>query len=361
MEHLTNRMQMGSPVSRVEGHRLRRSVFLLVFIGVVSWTRAGEAGGQSEPTPQVPTASPLLVLLAAEDEASIATERQLVAELRLTLDGVPVEQIAIEKGDFLSITLPEQLEVVQPLIQRFLAKAAVWVTSGGTSGHLIQFVVSESGSATIRTVEAGSPEELALAIRELLDSTYLIDIGTRKKEESRKTEPRLSLAPLVGLNGGMAGYKGGSLYGGIGLEVRYRFTKGFFGGLTFVGKLGPRVVKDDGIVLGWRIEPGGFLAYLFRIGRFGIGPYLQLSALRSTMNMVLGESDYQTDDWWAFRGALGLELFLKISDYFFIVLDWTIGGITKNKEFERDSTQSVVLATPLIDYSFTLGFSTIVF
>ncbi len=315
---------------------------------------------QQESAKETPVVSPLLVLLAADDETAVALERTLVAELRLTLDGVSVEQIAIEREDFLTITLPEQLEVVQPLIRRFLAKAAVWVTAGGTSGHLIQFVVSESGSATVRTVEAGSPEELALAVRELLDSTYLIDVK-KKRDSPAKMRSRFSIAPQVGLNGGMASYTGGPFYGGFGIELRFRLVKGLYGGVTFAGKLGPRVVADDGIVLGWRVEPAVFLTYVFRIGRVGVGPYLHLAGLRSTMNMVLGNGEFRTVDWWALRGAAGLEISIVISEIFSIILDWTVGGITQKKEFERTSTGTEILETPKVDYSFMLGFSTIVF
>jgi hypothetical protein len=314
------------------------------------------AQGQTEPTFEAPLASPLLVLLAADDPSAVATERQLVAELQLALDGISIEQIAIERDDFLTITLPEQLEVVQPLIQRFLAKAAVWVTSGGTSGHLIQFVVSESGSATVRTVEAGSPEELALAIRELMDSTYLFELDNKKKEP--EPPPRFSLGTQVGLNGGMAGHEGASLYGGLGIEARFRFTGGLYGGLVIAGKLGPREVEEDGILLGWRVEPGVFFTYTFRIGRFGAGPFMHLSALGSSINMVLGEGDHDTYHWWAFRGALGLELFMEISTKMSLVLDWTVGGISTNGRFKRRSTNTTVVITPRIDYCFTLGFIT---
>jgi hypothetical protein len=314
--------------------------------------------GEIEPATAVPNASPLLVLLAATDAGSIETERRLVAELRLTLDGVPVEPVAIEKSDFLTVTLPEQLAVVQPLIRRFLAKAAVWITSGGSSiGHLIQFVVSESGSATVRTVEAGSPEDLALAVRELLDSTYLIDIKEKETKEQNPL-PKLSWGLQTGLNGGMSKNKGPSFCGGIGVELRYRFIKGFYGGIIVGGKLGPRKVEDDGIILGWRVEPGVFFSYLFRIGRFGIGPYLHLSALGSSLNAVLDESEYSTVRWWAFRGALGIEIFLEVSREFCIVLDWTIGGISRTAVVERENSQTEALTTPRIDYSFTLGFIT---
>ena len=147
--------------------------------------------------------------------------------------------------------------------------------------------------------------------------------------------------------------------GGIGVELRYRFIKGFYGGIIVGGKLGPRKVEEDGIILGWRVEPGAFFSYLFRIGRFGVGPYLNLSALGSSLNAVLGNVEDSTMRWWAFRGALGLEIFLEISREFGITLDWTIGGVTQNAEVARESnTDSKVLTTPWVDYSFTLGFIT---
>jgi hypothetical protein len=304
------------------------------------------------------SASPLLVLLAASDESAIKIERQLVGELRLTLDGVQVEQIAIERSDFLSVTLPEQLAVVQPLIRRFMARAAVWVVTGGRSGHLIQFVVSDRGNSTVRTVDAGSPEELALAVRELLDSAYLFNKRT-KEDESIGEVFLFALGTSLCIGGGMVGHMGASLTGGAGLQGRFMLNDGVVLGMQVTGKLGPGNRQADGMTIGWRTEMGVFTGYLFRIGTFGIGPYGELAAHRNVLSSILGDGDYDEIDWWSFRGALGVELTLRLSGRLTMFVDWTVGGMVKSREFVRSSnSDSTVLKTPIMDYAFSLGFVT---
>ncbi len=298
--------------------------------------------------------SPLLVLLCAEDESAIAVERQFIGELRLTVDTLPVEQVVIERKDFLELTLPKQLAVVQPLIRRFMAKAVLWISVGSAGGRMVQFVVSDRGNATVRTVEAASPEELALAVRELIDTSYLFSTEAGGKIEKAR-DPRLWAGFVLGLNGGIYGYKGNSLTGGGGLETRMNLVDKFFIGIALVGKQGPTVGTFDGRTTGWRLETGLVIGYRFGIGRFEIGPYGEVSALRSTVNAILGDGQFLGYRWWSFRGALGIETLIKISPILSIMVDWTVGGITGSRVFKRASDNSVVLATPMVDYSFLLG------
>lgn len=327
-------------------------VIALMTVATPSFVSADE----SEPVRQVAT-SPLLVLLAARDDTSIAVERQLVGELRLTLDTMEVEQVVIDREDFLSLTLPAQLSMIQPMIRRFMARAVVWVTIGNNGGHLIQFVVTDRGNATVRTVEAGSAEELALAVRELLDSSYLFE-GRQNPESGKKPAPWFSVASSVSLSGGISGHKGSSLCGGMGVSGRFDLPVGLFMGLDFDGKYGPVEKEFDGLLTGWRLEMGIHAGYLFKLGKFGIGPYGEATALRSFMNAVLKDGAYEKYKWWSFRGALGIEAKLKITDLFSLLVDWTVGGIAGARAFERTSNHSTALATPIIDYSFSIGFMT---
>ncbi len=332
----------------------------LTFTYLVAIVTVAAFCAEAEGTLPVPSTStsPLLVLLAAKDEPSVAVERQLVGELRLTLDTLEVEQVVIDREDFLDLTLPEQLAVVQPLIRRFMARAVVWVTVGTNGGHLIQFVVTDRGNATVRTVEAGSAEELALAVRELLDASYLFE-GKQNVRSGEKKLPRLSFGMNFSLNGGIYGHEDtNSLCGGMGIFGRYDITRGFFMGIGLGGKHGPTQSSNDGILTGWRFEVGGFTGYRFNIGRFGIGPYAEATALRSYMRAILGNGEYDAYDWWSFRGALGIEALLRLSDNFSIIVEWTAGGIVKSRRFYRVSNQSTELATPRVDYAFTIGFVT---
>ena len=307
--------------------------------------------------PEPTYSAPLLVLLAAKDEASITVERQLVGELRLTLDSLQVEQVVIEREDFLDLTLPEQLAVVQPLIRRFMARAVVWVTVGTGGGRLVQFVVTDRGNSTIRTVEAGSPEELALAVRELLDTSYLFE-PKAKSEEDIEAPSFFSIGTSLEMNGGMYGHKGSSLCGGMGLNGRFNTINGLFTGLGVAFKFGPGQKEPDGILSGWRLDLGAFAGYLFNLGRFGIGPYGELAALRSSLSAVLGQGDWERYSWWSFRGALGIATRLRISKMFSLVVNWTVGGISRSHNFERISNKSDVSATPVVDYAFSLTFVT---
>jgi hypothetical protein len=326
----------------------------MMMVAMLSATIPHVVSAEEEQSVPVST-SPLLVLLCAKDENSMAIERQFIGELRLTLDTLQVEQVVIERQDFLELTLPEQLAVVQPLIRRFMAKAVLWITVGTSGGRIVQFVVTDRGNATVRTVEAASPEELALAVRELLDTTYLFDSEGNGTSE-KKREPRLWVGFLLGLNGGIYGDTGNSsLTGGGGLETRLNIVNGFFIGLTLVGKQGPIQAMADGRIAGWRIEIGLVTGYRFGFGKFEIGPYGEVTAVRSSVNAILGLGEYSGNSWWSFRGALGLEALLRISPLLSVILDWTVGGIPQSRVFKRGSDQSEVLATPMVDYSFLLG------
>lgn len=311
----------------------------------------GQVAAQDDEEIDNPPSS-LLVLLAASDPDSVSVERQLVAELRLTLDGLQVEQIVIERGDFLELTLPEQLEVVQPLISRFSAEAAVWVTSGGSSGHLIQFVVSEQGSATVRTVEAGSAEDLALAVSELLEQTYLFD---PKKTKKKKEVARIYAGVTVGLNGGVYGHEGASLVGGMGLQARFRLTERLHTGVQISGQVGPRMGFEDGLVVGRRIGIEWISGYFFRFGRVQFGPVIEISVLYSSLNAILGGADFFTDHWSSFRGALGAELGVNIVERMTVVFGGSLGGLAPQRVFRRASVAEVFLSTPIMDYSIHIG------
>ena len=76
------------------------------------------------------------------------------------------------------------------------------------------------------------------------------------------------------------------------------------------------------------------------------------------MRAILGNGEYDAYDWWSFRGALGIEALLRLSDNFSIIVEWTAGGIVKARRFYRVSNQSTELATPRVDYAFTIGFVT---
>jgi hypothetical protein len=342
-------MEMTVPCAENEGLLKHVIVILaLLFSFIPNSGSAEEHDGDSVST------SPLLVLLCARDENSMAVERQFIGELRLTLDTLQVEQVVIERQDFLELTLPEQLAVVQPLIRRFMAKAVLWITVGSAGGRIVQFVVTDRGNATVRTVEAGSPEELALAVRELLDTSYLFDKEAGAKVE-KKQEPKLWVGFVLGLNGGLYGYKGNTLTGGGGLETRVNILERFFIGVTLVGKQGPTNSTYDGQITGWRLETGVIAGYRFGFGRFEIGPYGEATAVRSSINAILGQGDYLGYDWWSFRGALGLEALLKVSPMLSIIVDWTIGGISRSHIFNRGSDGTAVFITPMIDYSFLFG------
>ncbi len=301
--------------------------------------------------------SPLLVLLAAKDDTSINVEKQLVGELRLALDGLEVEQVVIEREDFLDLTLPQQLSAIQPLIRRFSAKAVLWVTIGTSGGYFVQFVVTDRGNATVRTVEAVAPEELALAVREMLDTGYLF-AAREKPEKKHSKEPFFSVELALGLNGGLYGHKGNSLCGGTALGGRLKLTKGLFTGIHVAGKYGPKQSRVDGLITGWRLDMTLSGGYRFKMGRFETGPIGEITAFRSSQSSVFEKGDYQHYKWWSFRGALGLEVLIRVSQSFSVFVDWTAGGITRSHIFERESNNSTALATPIIDFAFKIGFIT---
>jgi hypothetical protein len=215
-------------------------------------------------------------------------------------------------------------------------------------------VVTEQGNATVRTVEAGSPEELALAVSELMEQTYLYE-PTQGMREKATAPPWFLMGVTIGLAGGMYGHSGESLMGGVAMQARFRFSERVYGGLFIEGKLGPRQGEPDGIISGWRMAPGVFLTYLFRFSRVGFGPLLELSAMYTTLNALLGSSDYTTQRWWSFRGGGGVELDVQLSDMISVFLDFTVGGITHAGKIVRRSSGSEVLTGPFLDYSVNIG------
>ncbi len=304
----------------------------------------------------------LLVLLTAVSDESTVSEEQFVSELRLTLDEVAVESVNVEVEGFPSLPLTDQLRETELLVARFAATAAIWIASASPGMSVAQLVFANKGDSLVRTVEAGSNKELALAVRELLVDAYIVkkkeppEKPPEEKESEKNHDPSpWGILPIIEASGGLVGNQNATMILGGGLGVERMSKINLLVRALILGKIGPWDRTADDLVLGWRVALRLEVGYLWRAGIFGVGPIASVSVLFSSIAMSLGAGDSQTHDWWSFRGALGFEIRWQLAGRVALLIDLLAGGLSSSEKFVRRSDGSTVLQTPYMDLAGTLG------
>jgi hypothetical protein len=360
--------------------RLPVSICLFLFAARPLTALASDATAQeenpSEATGEKAAKIPVvIVLMLGNDDVSRKRNESFVIELKLALDGFAIKQIETGVDDFESLVLPERLEHIRPFVDEFDAVATTWIEKTDTNATLLNLVALSTGRALVRIVEAREgPEaerELALAAQELLGEAYLFKprqeheamekVVSLVKEEVLATESRKSagsrygILPFFDAGGGIYGQTGQAVMfgGGFAFEISPAEKLFFRGGVSFLGY--PRQRPRDGVISGWRMDPGLTVGYDWRIGDFMLGPAISAAASHFIFDMYLGYIYNQKFTWWNFHASCGLDLRVELIKDVFLTLFPSIGAYPFRKSFARLSNGDKFLVTPFVDWNLIIG------
>jgi hypothetical protein len=326
----------------------------------------------------------LVVVITSEDPAFREREKNLATQLELALDRFDIErfepddeqlQAASPSGipSFASLSLPQKLAFVAPVAGKVHAVAVIWMEDGGGGAAFLHVVSQSTDRAFVRIVRArGGPnieEELAFAAQELLGQIYMMstaphqaaveEVVEKVMDDARSLRlPSLGwgVLPFLTTGGGIYGHDGASFRFGGGLGAEAIIGELFFARLSIGALAGPFMEPHDGVVSGWSIEPDLRLGFVWEIAdRFLFGLAVGAAPVYSVVQMSLGEGDHQASDWWDFRGSIGAELRISLSDRVAVLVAPSLGIRAIRKSFYRVSDDSVVLRTPRVDWSATAG------
>ncbi len=129
-------------------------------------------------TPSVAPPPAVLFVRHVGNQRIQALERQLSDELGLVLDDFATFTLDAPGEDFWSLALEAQITQATPLVTRYDAVAAIWLTGSEGAGYYLHLVALQSGRTLVRTFEArraAAIGTLALAVRELLGAAYMFE------------------------------------------------------------------------------------------------------------------------------------------------------------------------------------------
>jgi hypothetical protein len=331
---------------------------VLVMLSSARTSATGANPADSRPVPV------FLFLRIATDEVQASREERFATELGLTLDAFKLKVVEAGAEDFTSLALDEQIRRVRPIVERHRADAAGWIVAKPPGILLLHVLATSRGRALVRQVEAelvpGCEATLALATRELLESTHLLEEAAPPKAATEKahkeTGPDLLLSVSTSLGGGLAGQQGPStvLGGKIGLDLR--LTPNLIGTVSVSAWGGPLQSLDSGEdLLQWGIMPGVELLYGFVWGRISFGPRAGLHLAWSNLDMTLGSGPSRSFRTVEVLGSLGAELRWHFFDSVGIVVSTALGFHARQQVYSRLSDESVALATPWVDWMCSVG------
>jgi hypothetical protein len=296
-------------------------------------------------------------------------EERLRSELELALDGFDIVVVDPGRADFPALPENEQIDVIRRATSNASDTSPVlWLECDIGERPAARLLVTEGGVGLVRVIGGESLEEIALVVQELLraappppaepepapDDTPVDE--PVKDEQPVPEQPLFAVGVLsvVELDGGLVGQVGSSLLGGAGLGVDGLLAIGFFGRLTLLGKFGPRAEDDEFLILGQRIELRVELGYLWRAGRFAVGPVVGLTPFVSFLDFAMSGVHHQREHWWSVRYSGGVDSRWRLTERLSVALDLTI-GFAPSKRFFRLSTKETLLKTPTMDLAGMLG------
>ena len=303
-----------------------------------------------------------MLAVCARPELS-GREKHLVSELELALDGFDI--ITVDPGlpNFRELSEPEQVKVMRAATRNAAdTSPVIWLECDIWEKTVVRMGSTRDGVLTIRTLEGGSVEEVALAVREIISDSFQISLTEETSEETAQEEPikteqpgiRVGILTVFELGGGLVGHEGSSFLWGGGIGVDLRIPQGFFGRLAIAAKMGPREKNRELLMIGHRIEPRLEVGYLWTVEFFEVGPMVTLAPMWNSVDFAITDGYHQYYDWWSLRFAGGFDSRFKLTDRLSIVLDLTL-GFMPSKRFYRRLSKSTLLKTPTMDLAATLG------
>ncbi len=348
-----------------------------------------KAAGAQDSAPA--SRSRLSVLAVCAGPELSGREKHLITELELALDGFDIITVDPGLSNFRELSETEQVKVIRASTRNASdTSPVIWLEcdiwektvvrlllkrvsnnfpfpSQGKAGMGSALGSTQDGVFTIRNLEGGSVEEVALAVREIVSDSFQIsstgetaqeaEPQTETEEEPIETEQpglRVGILTAFEIGGGLVGHEGSSFLWGGGIAVDLRIPLGFFGRLAFVAKMGPRAEDRELLMIGYRIEPRVEVGYLWTVGFFEVGPMVTLAPMWNSINFAIADGYHQYYSWWSVRFAGGVDSRFKLTDRLSIVLDLTL-GFMPNKRFYRRLSKSTLLKTPTMDLAATLG------
>ncbi len=348
-----------------------------LFFWIYVALRGGPAAADASQTP-LPV---VLVLRMADTGTNADAEERFVAELKLALNRFRVVPLRDPSGRFSEMSFIERLELVRNLSRQHGAAATVWVERWDNDKIALNLTAMSTGRALVKIVEVKSgpsqEAELALAAEALLGEAYLFspnppddDAVLEKVEEARRAaiehpadRPKSSITSALALFGTAQGAifprQGPSLLVGGGLAWTTEFPSGWFLSPMLSGFGGSKERYDDGLITGWGLAGELQGGIRFHLKRAAVAPAVGAGVRFQQIESSFGGGPSSASRLVGFRGSVGLDAQIALSENLAIFLRIDLGVLSKSAEFKRVSNESTLLKTPLVDGGIALGFRTI--
>lgn len=320
----------------------------------------------------------VLLLKLAKTPNKKQREARFADELRLHLDEMKVKELKPEGPAFGEQALSKQIATVRPILEREKALAAIWLVQDAPKLLLLHVVAVSTGRALVRMieteVESGAEAELAMTTRELLGTAYIFDLDPSEADtplgkavetvknkvappEPLPQEPaKVSFLISAAVAGGIAGHKGPSLNAGgeVGLERSI-----FNGNLSIRGGLGayggPLGKKSGLEASGFQIAGLLGILYLWETGPVSLGPFVGLSAGLSHLSLKAGDSKPTAFTEWLVRVNASLEVRIPFTEIMELMIEGGLSGSPKRDIFHKKSDNSVIYASPFLNWYANVG------
>ncbi len=345
-----------------------------------------KAGSQTLDAPS--SDNSLVVLALATDEVGRQREDELVAELRLLLDGVTVEEVVGEPLVFVDAPVSQQVERIAQNKNASTLKAAVWLAQHPRGTVALHVLSLETGTKLNEPIllenDVKTIAEFALITHELLREHGLIEETIPPEEDPPVESPEVDQPPApaaqkpikedvststkslvvpwrlstcsptprhaegfaatmsalgctlgnshnwqIGVmavsSGGIYDHRSGSFRVGGGLMAQFWPRWDLFFRLSLAIGAGP-LAEELGIELtGWWFSPRLEVGYAIHRGPLYFGPVFALGFPR-TRTWFSFPNDYSREtSWWSLRTAVGGELGWQVSSFVHLVLNATVG------------------------------------
>jgi len=341
-------------------------------------------GDKEETEEQLPVAVFLLTKHNTSDPIS-QFERQLAEDLKLHSEHLQIVDIPLSKEEL------EEFESNPPdlfirLLKEQRADVLVYLEVSTKGQMTLKIVTIDETHAHSSSIRAGSEVSdaggLALAAKEALEDSVLFNTfrieRPRLMEEPEPCEPEIitetvEVEKIVtveappkpfrfestfsgGVRFGLAGHEGKNTLSTFQFDFGYRILRQWRLGLGLGFALGPKSDSSDGAYLGYRVEPSIFTMVLFQPAEiFQIDLGFRVSAQYAEQYMVYGTGDNEAISFWNARFDLFSGFWFKVSRPVALGILPRLGVYTHRQWFHRESTNEVVLRTPLLEGAVSAG------
>ncbi|MBN2340277.1 MAG: hypothetical protein JXX29_05610 [Deltaproteobacteria bacterium] len=315
----------------------------------------------------------VIVFLTSSHSGQMAAEQEFVTALKLSLDRFKVVSIDVSDAAFSAVPLSQRLKIIASYTAQWDAVASIWLEEVENDIILLNLAAMSTGRALVRIIEAeNSPsasEELAFAAQELLGEAYLFEaepgkdavaktVQTVKEkipENPHEHSRGIGIMPFFELGRGLYGHRGPSFQLGGGLDLMFPVRASIHARIGGGGVSGPNAPLLDGIIS----MNGAFLRtvldYRKKFRWLSLGGEIGVATFLRFVDMALGESGNQEYTILNFRAFTGVNVSFPLTSKTHLSFGGTLGTLFLRKRFRRLSDNAIVVATPLADWSLSVG------